>query len=255
MVPLALNGMITDGGQGGGGPGHAARAERSGGPAGGPVAGRHSRPRRPAARLHRGQPAGGLGDDRRPGRWRGAASPCASSMRRAGGAAVRSLCRRAAAAAIELQHATPQLIERINTYFGHRAIRQLRLLQMPLPPPHRSPQPVRPMQPQDEAGACGRGHRHRRRRTAGSPARPRPCRSRSPVAGARALPRRHRPPIAAAARSRRSVDDACCCCGWLCSVCSAPSRSVSAQALACGSRRAGPGRCRRRRSPSSSIPR
>ncbi len=48
------------------------------------------------------------------------------------------------AAALEVQHAAPQLVERINGYFGHRAVRQLRLLQMPfarmappLPPPHR----------------------------------------------------------------------------------------------------------------------
>ena len=67
-----------------------------------------------------------------------------------GGAAARSCCRPAAAAAIELQHATPQLIERINTYFGHRAIRQLRLLQMPLPPaaPPAAAPPA--MRPQDE---------------------------------------------------------------------------------------------------------
>lgn len=53
-------------------------------------------------------------------------------------------------AAIEVQHAAPQLIERINTYFGHRAIRQLRLLQMPLPPP--APSVARaPLLPQDEA--------------------------------------------------------------------------------------------------------
>jgi hypothetical protein len=38
------------------------------------------------------------------------------------------------AAAVEIQHAGPQLIERINAYFGRRAVRQLRLLQMPLPP-------------------------------------------------------------------------------------------------------------------------
>ena len=37
------------------------------------------------------------------------------------------------AAALEIQHAAPQLIERINGYFGHRAVRQLRLVQMPLP--------------------------------------------------------------------------------------------------------------------------
>lgn len=38
------------------------------------------------------------------------------------------------AAALEIQHAAPQLLERINAYFGHKAVRQLRLLQMPLPP-------------------------------------------------------------------------------------------------------------------------
>lgn len=63
------------------------------------------------------------------------------------------------AAAIELQHATPQLIERINSYFGHRAIRQLRLLQMPLPPTAPPPRTVPAMRPQDElelaAGVTG----------------------------------------------------------------------------------------------------
>ena len=38
------------------------------------------------------------------------------------------------AAALEIQHAAPQLLERINAYFGHKAVRQLRLMQMPLPP-------------------------------------------------------------------------------------------------------------------------
>ncbi len=43
------------------------------------------------------------------------------------------------AAAMEVQHAAPQIVERVNTYFGFPAVRQLRLLQMPLraaaPPP------------------------------------------------------------------------------------------------------------------------
>ncbi|MFZ1429976.1 MAG: DciA family protein [Geminicoccaceae bacterium] len=55
------------------------------------------------------------------------------------------------AAAIEVQHAAPQLIERINTYFGHRAIRQLRLLQMPLPPVAPPVPPPAPLRPEDEA--------------------------------------------------------------------------------------------------------
>jgi hypothetical protein len=33
---------------------------------------------------------------------------------------------------MELQHAAPQVIERVNTYFGFPAVRQLRLLQMAL---------------------------------------------------------------------------------------------------------------------------
>ncbi|MEK0082180.1 DUF721 domain-containing protein [Benzoatithermus flavus] len=57
------------------------------------------------------------------------------------------------AAAVELQHATPQIVERINNYFGFNAIRQLRLLQVPLkpaPPPRMAP-PLRPLQPEEEA--------------------------------------------------------------------------------------------------------
>lgn len=44
-------------------------------------------------------------------------------------------------AALELQHAAPQIVERVNVYFGFPAVRQLRLLQMPLPPPPRRPVP------------------------------------------------------------------------------------------------------------------
>lgn len=54
--------------------------------------------------------------------------------------------------ALEIQHQAPQLVERVNTYFGHRAIRQIRLLQMPLPPPAPPPPPARPpLSPQAEA--------------------------------------------------------------------------------------------------------
>jgi hypothetical protein len=54
--------------------------------------------------------------------------------------------------AIEVQHGAPQLIERINTYFGFRAVRQLRLLQMPLPPTGVPSRPApRALRPQDEA--------------------------------------------------------------------------------------------------------
>ena len=46
------------------------------------------------------------------------------------------------AAAVEIQHAGPQLIERINVYFGRGAVRQLRLLQLPLPAAADDPRPV-----------------------------------------------------------------------------------------------------------------
>jgi hypothetical protein len=56
------------------------------------------------------------------------------------------------AAALELQHAGPQLLERINAYFGHKAVRQLRLLQMPLPPARTAhPPPLRALVPGEEA--------------------------------------------------------------------------------------------------------
>jgi len=35
-------------------------------------------------------------------------------------------------AALELQHSEPQLIERINSYFGHPAVARLRLIQAPV---------------------------------------------------------------------------------------------------------------------------
>ena len=56
------------------------------------------------------------------------------------------------AAALEIQHAAPQLLERINAYFGHRAIRQLRLVQMPLPPVPAPPPPrLRAVSAEEEA--------------------------------------------------------------------------------------------------------
>lgn len=37
------------------------------------------------------------------------------------------------ALAIELQHLEPQLLERVNTYFGYKAVARLRIVQGPLP--------------------------------------------------------------------------------------------------------------------------
>ena len=59
----------------------------------------------------------------------------------------------------------PQILERINTYFGFRAVRQLRLLQMPLPPAAAPPPPRRrPLRAEEEAALAAGGRRRRRRR-------------------------------------------------------------------------------------------
>ena len=76
--------------------------------------------------------------------------------RRAGGTL---LVRVGGAAALEIQHATPQILERINAYFGRRVVRQLRLLQMPMPvaapPPRRF---VRPLDAAEEEALAGAVH-------------------------------------------------------------------------------------------------
>ena len=46
-------------------------------------------------------------------------------------------------AALELQHGAPQLLERVNDYFGFRAAARLQLLQMPLRPVPPPPAPPR----------------------------------------------------------------------------------------------------------------
>lgn len=52
-----------------------------------------------------------------------------------------------AAAALELQHTAPQLIERVNGHLGYRAVARLRLLRRTPPPPA----PVEPAAPPDPA--------------------------------------------------------------------------------------------------------
>jgi hypothetical protein len=56
------------------------------------------------------------------------------------------------AAALEIQHAAPQVVERINTYFGFRAVRRLKLVQAPLPPAPAPPAPPqeRPLAPAEQ---------------------------------------------------------------------------------------------------------
>ena len=54
--------------------------------------------------------------------------------------------------ALEIQHATPQIVERVNVYFGFPAVRQLRLLQMPIRQPPPRPRPgLRTLGPGEEA--------------------------------------------------------------------------------------------------------
>ncbi len=45
-------------------------------------------------------------------------------------------------AALEIQHAAPQIIERVNQYFGERAVRQIKIIQAPLPRPLAATQAV-----------------------------------------------------------------------------------------------------------------
>ena len=45
----------------------------------------------------------------------------------------------AGSAALELQHSEPQLLERINSYFGYPAVARLRLIRAPLALPRRVP--------------------------------------------------------------------------------------------------------------------
>lgn len=54
----------------------------------------------------------------------------------------------AGSAALDIQHRVPQILERINGYFGFVAIARLKLLQAPLPP---LPAPARPTPPLDPA--------------------------------------------------------------------------------------------------------
>lgn len=56
------------------------------------------------------------------------------------------------AAALEIQHAVPQIIERVNTYFGFTAVRRLRLVQVPLRLQPPAPEPtLRPLSPSEHA--------------------------------------------------------------------------------------------------------
>jgi hypothetical protein len=68
--------------------------------------------------------------------WAGATWP--DALGRDGGLRLRTL----PAAALEIQHRAPLLIERINAFLGRKAVTRLSLVQglLPLPPPARRPQ-------------------------------------------------------------------------------------------------------------------
>ncbi|MHA1538322.1 MAG: DUF721 domain-containing protein [Alphaproteobacteria bacterium] len=59
--------------------------------------------------------------------------------------------------AIELQHLEPQIIERINGYFGYRAVGRLAIVRGPLPKPA-PPEPTREPTPNPEAAQSAARH-------------------------------------------------------------------------------------------------
>ena len=52
--------------------------------------------------------------------------------------------------ALELQHETPRILERINGHYGYRAVERLKLVQVPRP--HRRPARRSALTPTDAAG-------------------------------------------------------------------------------------------------------
>jgi hypothetical protein len=98
----------------------------------GPEIARHSLPERLAG--GQGRPAGA--------QRRGAAPPAGGTLR----------LRVEGPLALELQHLAPQIIERINSYFGYAAVGRLQIVQGPLPrriPPAQANAPLDPQGRQD----------------------------------------------------------------------------------------------------------
>ena len=73
----------------------------------------------------------------RPGAHHPARGAAVGPRRPFGGKALR--LRVPGAAALEIQHKTGQLVERVNAYFGHRMIDDIRLVQGPIAAPGRAP--------------------------------------------------------------------------------------------------------------------
>ncbi len=59
------------------------------------------------------------------------------------------------ALAVELQHLEPLIVERINTYFGYRAVARLKLVHGPIPERRVERAPPRILTPADEAAVEG----------------------------------------------------------------------------------------------------
>ncbi|HET8726782.1 MAG TPA: DciA family protein [Alphaproteobacteria bacterium] len=54
-----------------------------------------------------------------------------------------------AADALEIQHETPRILERINAHYGYRAVERIALVQAPPPKRHRR-RPARPLSPTEQ---------------------------------------------------------------------------------------------------------
>ena len=55
--------------------------------------------------------------------------------------------------ALEFQHLTPQILERVNTFYGYRAVERLVMKQGPIPrPAMRAKRPEMPLGAEDQAG-------------------------------------------------------------------------------------------------------
>jgi hypothetical protein len=57
----------------------------------------------------------------------------------------------AGAWALEFQHMAPELIARINGFFGYPAVTRIQFIQAPLPTDRRAPPPPAPLKPETEA--------------------------------------------------------------------------------------------------------
>ena len=57
--------------------------------------------------------------------------------------------------ALEAQHLAPQIVERVNRFYGYPAVARLKLVQGPIPVRRAPPEP-RPLPPEEEAGLARR---------------------------------------------------------------------------------------------------